>query len=75
MLINGNRYKIKGIKRRDFEQTTKGCMEAFLKGNKDYPFTIPVTEYYVKARMNGEYFDRTLVFTASEFKTLFPRYE
>lgn len=72
MLINGLRYKIKEVVRRDFELTNKGCIEAHLKGNFSYPWKRSATEWYVKARRCDEDWDRVLVFTDSEFKKLFP---
>ena len=73
MLISGIRYKIKNIRKREFELSNKGCIESHLKGNFDYPWKRNVVEYYVTAKRHDEGFDRVLVFSEPDFKSLFPK--
>lgn len=74
MLIGNSRYWVKAIRKREFEITNKGAIQAHLQGDFHYPWKRLIVEYYVTAQMYSEVLDRTLVFTESEFKKLFPLY-
>lgn len=69
---NGDDYLILDIQKKEIVLSTKGCIDAYLSGNKDYPWTRTVVEYHVTAKSYKENFNRIFVLDVNKFNEKIP---